>query len=410
MERIYTTAIVGGGAAGLFLATLLNENDIAVFERNERVGRKLSATGNGQGNVTNVHAKTTPYFSLSSGGARAQTLVQKYDDTSLCAHLERCGLLLVSDERGRVYPAGRQASAITDALRFRAAQKGAEIFADTQITGIEKRNGLFVLTARTKSGERQYLAKTVALCAGGNAAKNFGTDGAAYALAQKFGHTRTALFPSLVQLKTDTTHIKTLKGIRVSPARVTAAWREGNAERSETQEGDVIFTDYGVSGDVVFRLSAFFADKLENGVRLYIDLLPAFTEERIERALREKRENFPETPDGELLCGMLNNQVARAVVKSSERFESRAVAKRAKAFPLDVKGTLGFDYAQVTKGGVPLFETDENLQSKLVDGLYFAGEILDVDGPCGGFNLQWAYSSACAVAEGIENAKRRGQV
>ena len=127
MERIYTTAIVGGGAAGLFLATLLNENDIAVFERNERVGRKLSATGNGQGNVTNVHAKTTPYFSLSSGGARAQTLVQKYDDTSLCAHLERCGLLLVSDERGRVYPAGRQASAITDALRFRAAQKGADV-------------------------------------------------------------------------------------------------------------------------------------------------------------------------------------------------------------------------------------------------------------------------------------------
>ena len=201
----------------------------------------------------------------------------------------------------------------------------------------------------------------------------------------------------MVQLKTDTAHTKTLKGIRISDGGLTATVDE----KEYALRGDIIFTDYGVSGDAVFRLSAFIADEIPTGkVCLHVDFLPDLTEEEIYAALTKKRVAFPQLPDAELLFGIVNNQVGRAVMKRANG-DLRRAASFAKKFPLQVKGSLGFDYAQVTKGGIPMSETDEHLQSRLVDGLYFAGEILDVDGQCGGFNLQWAYSSAQTVATAI---------
>ena len=402
-QNVFTIAIVGGGASGLFLATALSPDHggIALFERGERVGRKLSATGNGQGNITNAAAADAEYFSSTATAERVGTLLRAFPPQALRSHMEDRGILLIEDERGRVYPAGRQASALTDALRFSAARSGVRLYTDTQITHLKKQGGLFVLCAETPEGQKEYRAQKVVLCTGGKAAKNFGTDGTAYALAQGFGHTLTPLFPSLVQLKTDTAHIKTLKGIRVMDARLTAKWRENGRPRAHTLKGDVIFTEYGVSGDAVFRISAYIADKLSTDVTLEIDLLPDFAEERIFTALTEKRKNCPELPTGELLGGMVNNQIGRAVMKRAGG-DLRAAARTVKGFSLAVCGSLGFDYAQVTKGGIPLNEVDENLQSKRVDGLYFAGETLDVDGQCGGFNLQWAYSSACTVARALE--------
>ena len=412
-ENIFTTAIVGGGASGLFLASALSPafGKVALFERGERVGRKLSATGNGQGHITNAKAETEEYFSATASGDRIGAIVRAFPPQTLRLAMEELGLLFVEDERGRVYPAGRQASAITDALRFSAARSGVKLYTSTEITRLEKRGGLFVLSAQTPDGEKEYRAETVVLCTGGKAAKNFGTDGTAYALAQGFGHTLTPLFPSLVQLKTDTAHTKTLKGIRVAGAQLTATWREDGTFRSHTLDGDVIFTDYGVSGDAVFRISAYIAHRISKETTLSLDLLPDFSEERIFAALTEKRKRCPDLPIGELLGGIVNNQVGRAVMKRAGG-DLHAAAKLVKAFTLSVCGSLGFDYAQVTKGGVPMHEVDEHLQSKRVDGLYFAGETLDVDGQCGGFNLQWAYSSARTVACALETKKRvdRGHV
>ncbi len=386
-------AIIGGGASGLIVATALQPHtNTTIFERGERVGRKLSATGNGQGNITNTSVTTAQYFS-SGDLSLAKTLIARYDDRSFCAYLETRGLLSIVDERGRVYPAGRQASAVTDALRF--AYRGKTALGVT-VTDISKTSEYFTLTAEDG---RRFTADTVVLCAGGKASKNFGTDGNGYALAKKFGHTCTTLYPSLVQLKTDTAYTKTLKGIRVADAVVTARWQGGE----ERLQGDIIFTDYGVSGDAVFRLSAFVADK--KNTELIIDFLPTFSEKRIYEVLCAKRDTWDRS---ELLCGILNNQIARAVMKRANG-DLRKATTLAKSFSLRVTGSLGFDYAQVTKGGIPLCEVDENLQSKKVKGLYFAGEILDVDGQCGGFNLQWAYASARTVASAIE-AKIGGQV
>ncbi|MBQ7923780.1 MAG: aminoacetone oxidase family FAD-binding enzyme [Clostridia bacterium] len=399
------TAIIGGGASGLFLATSLcaNGGKIALFERGERVCRKLSATGNGQGNITNASVKTTPYFSFSErGGLCAEQLVRRYDEQSLCGFFQSLGLLIFFDERGRGYPTGRQASALTDALRFCAQEKGVLTYTGKQITDVKKIGDIFLLTAA--NGER-FESENVVLCTGGKAAKNFGTDGTGYTIAQKLGHTLTPLYPSLVQLKTDLERIRSLKGIRVFDAAVTAKWQGQTGEQTRTIRGDIIFTDYGVSGDAVFRLSAFIADKKD--AVLSVDFLPDVAEGALVAALRQKRKAFPTQERTELLCGIVNNQIGRAIMKTAD--DERAAANGVKSFPLRVRGTLGFDYAQVTKGGIKMDEVDENLQSKKVKGLYFAGEILDVDGECGGFNLQWAYASARTVAAAIDGKMEKGQ-
>ncbi len=399
----FTVAIIGGGASGLFLASKLAETkeNVIVFERNDRLGKKLSSTGNGQGNLTNLGVLDTEYFfSCSSEQSKINAILHAHSHEQFIEFLRDMGLLLIADERGRVYPASRQASSVTDALRFFLAEKGTDIRLQAKVVDLEKKGDKFFIKYATPDGEYTVSAEKVVLCAGGKAAKNFGTDGTAYSLAENFGHTVTPLYPSLVQLKTDTTHIKTLKGIRINDGGLTAVFgKEKHAVR-----GDIIFTDYGVSGDAVFRLSAFVADKLEKGVTLEIDFLPDFNEEELFILLKEKQERFPSLQVRELLCGMVNNQVGRAILKRANDSLLLA-ASYAKSFPLTVTGSLGFDYAQVTKGGIALNETDENLQSRLISGLYFAGEILDVDGQCGGYNLQWAYASACAVAQSILESK-----
>ncbi len=398
MEKI-KTAIIGGGASGLFLATALHTTDKTVlFERNDRVGKKLSSTGNGQGNITNRLASQTSYFSATpTGESLAKEVICAADESRLNEYFQGLGVLLSTDDRDRVYPVSRQASSLTDALRFAVAQKGIDLRLSSRVRDLQKAENGFVLTV--ESGEKTYqiYAESVVLCAGGKAAKNFGTDGAAYALAKEVGHNVTNLYPSLVQLKTDVAHTKTLKGIRVNDGGLTAYLPDG---KKVALNGDIIFTDYGVSGDAVFRISAYIADKISAGVRLEIDFLPPFSKAEILQALQRKKTAFSDLPDGELLFGIVNNQVGRAVMKRAEGDLLQA-ANLVKAFPLTVTGSLGFDYAQVTKGGISMAEVTENLESRFAPGLYFAGEILDVDGPCGGFNLQWAYSSAMRVADAL---------
>jgi predicted Rossmann fold flavoprotein len=391
----FKTIIIGGGAAGLFFAATVNtDGGVLLIERQDRLGKKLSATGNGQGNLTNLQARTTPYFSVSGDDGLAKTLVERYDENAFRQFICKVGGATVADERGRVYPASRQASSVTDLLRYAVSTRGVKVELNAFVDRIEKKSDGFIVSV----GDKRYFSKTVLLCTGGKAAKNFGTDGAGYALAKAFGHTVTPLYPSLVQLKTDVTHTKTLKGIRVNDGGLTAVTADG---ARYNLRGDVIFTDYGVSGDAVFRISAFIADKISSGVRLTVDFLPDITEQEIFDTLQTKRAAFPDLAETELLFGIVNNQIGRAVMKRAKG-NLRDAARFVKAFDLTATGSLGFDYAQVTKGGIPLAEVTGDLESRFAKDLYFTGEILDVDGQCGGFNLQWAYSSAMRVARALE--------
>lgn len=385
-----TTAIIGGGASGLFCASMLSGN-VILLERGDRVGRKLSATGNGQGNVTNVHVAPDKYFT-TTGQEKIDRCISAFGKDAMLSFLEKRGGLFAADEKGRVYPTCRQASALTDLLRYNMG-KNVRAYTGFFVTDIIKNGDRFTVIGQSAGESVKITCDNVVLCTGGKAAKNFGTDGNGYALAEKFGHTVTALYPSLVQLKTDPVY-KTLKGIRVN----CKVWAYLGAEDTPVTFGDVIFTDYGVSGDAIFRLSAHIADK--GAVQIGLDLLPDVTEEQLVHILRRKLNN-KNIPQGELLCGILNNQVGRAVMKRCTDNTAESIAKAVKRFILRVTGTLGFDYAQVTKGGVRLDELTGSLESKFVQGLYMAGEILDADGQCGGYNLQWAFSSAATVAEAI---------
>ncbi len=406
-QKKIRVAVIGGGASGLFLAKRLLERGIqvCVYERGERLGKKLSATGNGQGNVTNRAVRASEYFTVRGGERLVKNVITSYDENALFTEFAGLGVLLCYDERGRAYPASRQASVLTDALRLYVQEQQAEIRLATQVSNVQKRDGKFAIEVLSHGETREDYADYVVFCTGGKAQKNFGTDGSAYTSIQNLGHEITPLFPSLVQLKTDVTYTKTLKGIRVADAGVRATYTKHGEKKEVDLRGDVIFTEYGVSGDGIFRVSAFLTD-CQDGM-LYLDFLPDFTEEEIALALRAKRVRLPRLEPSEGLLGIVNNQVGRAVMKRSGNDLDKAM-QLVKSFPLKITGSLGFDYAQVTKGGVPLHEVTERLQSRLVDGLYFAGETLDVDGQCGGFNLQWAFSSACVVAEDI--AEREGQV
>ena len=389
--------IIGGGAAGLTAALALNKKTI-VLERGERVGRKLSATGNGQGNVGNLDINESRYFTF--GERRLiSSCMQKLPQAEILAFFEKLGFMFCADERGRLYPASKQASSITDLIRYRLEKdQNKKIITGAFVTDITKKGEYFIVTAVSDGEKIMFSAKNVILCAGGKAAKNFGSDGNGYLLARKFGHAATNLFPSLVQLKTETKDIKTLKGQRVG-AVVTAYCDNKQIAR---EKGDVIFTDYGVSGDAVFRISAFVCDKIEQNITLSLDLMPDCQTEKLVSVLCERTANKA-IPAGERLCGILPNTLGRAVIKRTGNQNPVAVAQTIKNFTLKVTGTAGFDYAQVTKGGIRLSEVSADMQSKKCPGLYFAGEILDVDGQCGGYNLQWAFSSALTAAESINN-------
>lgn len=370
-------AIIGGGASGMACAVRLarQENAVTIYERGERLGRKLAATGNGQGNVTNLDMGAEHYF--SDDIPKVSRALERFSCADTVRFLESMGGIFLPDARGRVYPAGRQASAVTDLFRRESERLGVQVVFNAQILELTRTKGAFRL--QWSGGEAR--ADAVVLAAGGRAAPNFGTDGNAYRLAQAFGHTVTGCSPALVQLKSDPALIRGLKGIRTDA--LLRVVRGG--ERIFCGRGDVLFTESGLSGDAVFRASSY----ARKGDTVEIDFLPDVSEERLKKTVFSEKD---------LLC-VVNNGLARIVAKRA--VDQSELIDRLKRFTLPVTGTLGYAYAQVTKGGVPLAETDDGLMSRFCDALYFAGEILNVDGECGGYNLQWAFTSAFLVSEAI---------
>lgn len=405
--REYAAIIVGGGAAGMFCALRLAEagvTDVLLLERNDRLGRKLSATGNGQGNVTNAHMGAEHYFTDAPDAVAS--VLDRFGKDDLLRELTSLGGLFEADEVGRVYPTSRQAASVTDLLRF-ALEGRVEVRLGARVRSARRSGGKFFVQTE---GE-EFCARSLALACGGRAAPHFGTAGDGYALARAFGHTVTPLRPSLVQLKTEQARIRGLKGVRADCAvRIVGS--------PVCMRGDLLFTDYGVSGDAIFRISAFCGE----GDVLSVDFLPGRAAGEVERLLRAKAARYPAMRKEDLLRGVVNSSVGKCLTKYSanadfSQFQAQNTSERGKIrknmddlarlahsvkdFRLPVVGTLGFDYAQVTKGGVPLAEVDEGLMSLRADGLYLLGELLNVDGECGGYNLQWAFSCGAVAADAI---------
>lgn len=398
MTQIYQTAIIGGGFSGLIAACALGEvfgEDVALIERLDRVGKKILATGNGRCNITNsLSSSVERYHSVNDGDVIG--VINRYPYSALCDRFYALGVPVVF-EGNKGFPASKQASSVVDSLRFFAADCGVNVFCGDKVDKIVKgQDGIFTVGF----GERTVKAKSVVLACGGKSSPQYGTDGDGYRLAKSFGHTVTKLYPSLVQLKTQTDKIRGLKGIKTEVE--ASAIVDGKVVKSTV--GDVLFTDYGVSGNAVFSLSSTFAGC--DGGRIVLSFVPELDEKTIANLIREKSVNLPYLSCEDVLSGIVNKQLAKAIIRNLDVAPSVKTAyefaHEIKNFGLDVTGTLGFDGAQVTRGGVSLDEVDlTTMQSKKVDGLYLVGEILDVDGDCGGFNLQWAFSSASSAAEAI---------
>lgn len=384
--------VIGGGAAGLMAAvTAARDNRVTVLERAPRVGRKLAVTGNGRCNLTNLNMGVEHYH-----GEDPEFVIPALRRFGVGDTLElfrRMGLITVAEASGRVYPHSDQAGSVVDVLRLQAADLGVELRCEFFAHEIRPENGGF----RVMSDTEELFADRVIVAAGGAAGGNVGGSEAGYTLLARLGHTRTRLYPSLVQLRTDNSFTRPLKGVRAD-GRVEIISRGRTVAAGE---GEIQFTDYGISGPAVFDVSRAAVTAGECSARL--DLLRDVGLSELTDMLRARLESSLTAEN--LLTGTVHNKIGRTVVtrlgyplampvaKLTEEDIGR-VARAVKSTEFKVTGSMGMNGAQVTAGGIRTGEVDpETMESRLAPGLFICGEVLDVDGDCGGYNLQWAWSS-----------------
>lgn len=379
--------IIGGGASGLAAAiAAAKEGACAVIaERNERVGKKILSTGNGRCNFTNINASAADYNSDF-----AESVMKKYPPKKIIGFFKDMGMMSREEAEGRVYPASGQASAVLDILRMTAERLGVEVYTGFSAKKINKKNGGFEVVS---ADGHVLFGDKVIIAAGGCAAPKSGSDGAGYTLLKQLGHSITPLVPSLVQIKTD----KGIKGVR--------AFGKVTLENGRSETGEIQFNDYGISGIPVFCLSRY----VKKGMKISVDLVCGEEFSDLAEYLKNRRPQPLET----FLVGIVNKALGQMLLKDLgfaplsknsadlTQNEIKRIAYGLKNWEFTVTGTMPWDNAQVTAGGAELAEFDpETLESKLVQGVYAAGEVLDIDAPCGGYNLQWAWASGlCAGSE-----------
>ncbi len=401
-------AVVGGGAAGMMAAVQAAYAGarVTVYERNDRVGKKILSTGNGKCNFSNEDMRAACYY--GSGAGYVDGFYKQFGVAETKTFFRELGMR-IKDRNGYLYPASEQAATVLDVLRYEMERLGIEICAGCRVTGIDgPGNPGCRLTLETETAaykKRTYDA--VILACGGRAAPKTGSDGTGLAMAKRLGHRIVPTVPALTALRCRETFWKQVAGVRCE-ARLML-YIDGNAVSSV--QGELQLTDYGISGIPVFQFSRIAAYALQEGrpVTVKIDLMPdhgaadiqeAFWVRRWERQKRQSMEQF--------VTGTVNKKVGLLLLKLAGIRETETVceiegARRRKleqlfhVFEVTVKGTNSFEQAQVCAGGVDFAEVTDRLESVRRPGLFFAGEMLDIDGICGGYNLQWAWSSG-AVA------------
>jgi len=387
--------VIGGGAAGMMAAITAADcgHRVTLLERQSRVGRKLMATGNGRCNLTNRHAAPERYHGEDANFCTYA--LSAFDVESTLEWFAAHGLVTVTEDSGRVYPYSNMAGSVLDVLRYALERPDIALHTGCVVTRIRRRGSAF--TVETEEGS--FPADKVILCAGGAAGSKVGGVMDGYQLGKHLGHHRTALYPSLVQLKTDPTYPRALKGVKAE-AKVTI--RHGREVLAENR-GEILFTEYGVSGPAIFELSRAAATG-GDGLTVELDFLPDWDSDTTANWLQQRRDGAADREAGTLLSGTLHSRLGQMVCKAAgftnqsarslSDSDLRQIAAQLRRFTLPILGVCGFDQAQVTAGGLRTDEFDpQTMESLLVPGFYACGEVLDIDGDCGGYNLQWAWSS-----------------
>ncbi len=389
--------IIGGGAAGMMAAiTAAGQGaDVTVLERNDRVGKKILMTGNGKCNLGNTNLNMEMYY--GSDKKWMEEALQHFGTEETVRFFQGLGLL-VKNKNGYLYPASEQAAVVLDVLRNEMKTLGIELICECKINQIKKqKDGILV-----SDGTRNFMFDKVILACGSKAAPKTGSDGSGYKLAKQLGHSLIPTVPALVQIRCDEEYLKAVAGVRAEGK--VQVWNDGKCVAEEV--GEIQFTDYGISGIPIFQISRVvnYILREQDRVEVEINLLPEFDKTSYELLIAGRKLLQGGRTVEEFFTGILNKKLMNLFIKlaglkpntlmeeaDGDRVEQ--VYRLCRQWKLHVTGSNPYDNAQVCAGGVDVSEVTEKMESKKVPGVYFAGELLDVDGKCGGYNLQWAWCS-----------------
>ncbi len=413
--------IVGGGASGLMAAISCAKHankaapqTITILEHKDRIGKKLLATGNGKCNYTNLYEDSTVY--RGDKPAFAYEVIKQFGVKETIDFFQNLGIY-PKERRGYLYPSSEQASSVLDVLRLELEHLKIKIVCDVHVKSIEKRKEQFVLT----TNQDTFIASKVIISTGGCASSDLGSDGSGYTIAKQLGHHTSELVPALTALRSKADYFKAVAGVRVE---ALIQLYEGEQLLAK-ETGELQLTNYGISGIPVFQISRFAGKAIKQHkkkpVYAMVDFMPIHTTAELHKLMEERIKSCGYKTMEEQMIGLFNKKLASVILKLSgiklndpsskvSKKQMNQLVDQIKSFRIDIYEPNPFEQAQVTAGGVLTDEINvDSMESKLIKGLYFTGEIVDVDGTCGGYNLQWAWSSGYLAGKHAALPKEKGR-
>ena len=387
--------IIGGGASGLMASIAAAQNGavVTVLEQNEKPGKKICATGNGKCNFTNLQVQKDAYRSENTGFEK--DVLEQFSVKDTVDFFSRLGIYPVNKNNGYLYPHSGQAASVVEILCMEARSLGVKIKTNEHVECIYREADIW----KIRTGGWIYEGEAVILANGSRASAISGSDGSGYVMASELGHKIVEPLPALTALKCKNKGFGGWAGVRTEGCIFLYA----DGEKIGEETGELQLTDYGVSGIPVFQISRYAIRALKNGrnVTLKINFLPEFSREQLDTFLKKREADCPYKGKKEFLTGLFPDKLAKVLLAYGNLQE--AIGN----YPLQVTGYPSFEQAQVCSGGVDTKEVNAHtMESRLHPELYFAGELLDIDGKCGGYNLQWAWSSGYIAGR---NAGRKGK-
>lgn len=390
-------SVIGAGASGLFLSYILSKEKnfkITVFEKNIKAGRKLLTTGNGRCNITNENISYKNFHGTNAEFVKYA--IDRFDYQKCKKIFNELGIEFYTGKKNRVYPLTLSASTVVDLLYDECLRNGVDFRFDNFIENIEYKDDKFLINKET-------FDKAV-ISTGSLAMPKLGSNGSGYEIAKRFGHDIIEPFASLVQLVCDDKEVEILNGLKIN----------GEVQK---QKDDILFTKYGISGSAVLDISRDISYSLqyEKNVKVTVDTMPELSKEKIVDILLRKAKNYPNRDLVLLLDGLINKKLAKYILLKTDILNSKKtaselnrkdiqkIAHMAKNLSFNIVSTKGFDSCEVCAGGIDTCKVNtKTMESKLQKGLYFTGEVVDIDGDCGGYNLHWAWASAYLAANSLK--------